>query len=450
MADFQIKITADASKAVAEAKLTQDALKQVAKSGTQAGAETADAAEKSKGKHNELKKSLQEIGKEFPIVGAVGRLMFNPIALAAAALTIGLQRIRQDVANLNEALTTSTWEGYGSAVKAQGKALEEASMGAAQFAREMERIRDATETASKASENLTTVFKAQMNAQDKLDSAHKALEIAQVEQGEKDPVKKQGRLLEIEERYAARKRQRDQEADDFELAQQRKKMESEQAAVGRLDKQLEGAREKQKGLKSEAQVNEELAVAERTLTKITEERDKKSERHQQLKDMSWARRSTPQEWEMNELGGQLGSLDAQVAAQRGIVGKLKGNAPDDINAWRGSQENISMLEGMRRGASDRANGIAANLPTQTAVRNIEADTRQQVGTMESATRFAGAAARGAAEQDRLVEQATQQVERTGRVARQTADALGRQAQFNDAVTDFMRRVESQVARLRNR
>lgn len=447
--DFKISITADASKAVTGAQTAQEALAKVGTAGGKAGENTGKGADVASGKWKEAKKAFAELGKEFPVIGALGRVLFNPLALGAAAATYVIQRLKGDILALNESLTTSDWEGYGAVVAAQKKAMDEATLGASSFAREMERIRDATETASAAGEKLLSVFRAQMNAQDRLDAARKAMEVAQVQAGEKDPVRKQARLLEIEERYAARKRQREDETSRFELEQQRKKMINEQAAVASLDKQLEGAREKQSGLKSEAQVNEKLRVEKGRLATIEDELNKKSERHQVLKDKTWGTRSTPEQMEMKELGGQLDSLARQRDQQRGVVGRLERRAPGLIETYRGSQEAVSMLETMRRGAAERANGIAANLPTQERVAAIEGGARAEVGRMDSATRMAQAAATGQAEQGRLIEEATKQVERTGSVAKQTADALGRQGDFNAAVTEYLKRLESQMGNMRH-
>lgn len=448
--NFNINITADAVKAVSEAKATQEALKQVANTSAAAGEESSKAADKATGKHQEFKKALSELGKEFPVLGALGRVMFNPIALGAAAITYAIRKLKADIAALNESLSTPEWEGYGAVVSAQKKALEEAASGASAFAREMERIRDATETASQASEKLVTVFKAQMSAQDKLDDARKRMETAQVEAGEKDPVRKQAKLLEIEERYAARKRQRADDTAKFELDQQRKKMENEQAAVETLDKQLVGAREKQQGLKSEAAINEKIRVEKGRLAAEEEDYRKKSERKEQLEGKPWAFRSTAEQWELNYLNEKLGPQGDTIARQKRFVSALEREAPGSIEAWRSGQENISMLEGMRRGAAERAGGIAANLPTQERVAAIESQARNEGGRMDSVARLAQAAARGGAEQERLAEEAAKQYERTGQFSRQTVEMWKRQTDLNEQLLANQKRLESQLANQRTR
>jgi hypothetical protein len=379
--EFKVKITVDAAGATAGSAQAAAALTEMGGKGSEANKAIAAETEKVIGKKAQSLKALRELGREFPILGALGRLAFNPLALAAAGVTMLFQRLKQDIANLEQSLTASTWETYGGVLAAQNKALSDASQGASAFAGQMERLLTATQNASTAGERLVTVFKAQMSAQDQVDSARKALELARVEASGKGPVQKQMAVLEIEERYAARKRARDEQTSKFEIEQQRRKMEGEGAAAQALGKQLETARNQQQGLESEAAITEKLRVEKGRLATITDEEEKKSARHQELVDKGWAFRSTPQQMEMNELAGQLDSLSAQKYQQQGIVGRLEAAAPKGISRWRQSEEAIKSLEGLQRGAAERGLGIAANLATQEQVAGIESGARAQVGSL---------------------------------------------------------------------
>lgn len=384
MADFEIKITTDAGSTVQGAKEAGDALANVGKSGAEAQKQIATETTKATGKTTEFKKALQEIGKEFPIVGALGRLMFNPIALAAAALTMGVQRLKGDIDNLQKSLTSSEWQNYASVMSAQEGALAGAAQGAAAFAREMERLASATQTATEESEKLMQVYKSRMSAQDQLDEARKRLETAQANT-EQDPVKRAERLFEIEERYAQRKRARQDEASKFELQEQYRRLANERIAVSVYDLELNQARKSQGGLKSEAAISAQLDVERGRLKTIGDEYQQKQQRYQVLADKPWALRSTPEQTEMNELGGQLDSLFAQRGQQQGVVSRLAGAAPGAISAWRAGEERIASLQGLRSGAAQRAQDISEKLPTQQAVAGVERNARAQVSALDSVT-----------------------------------------------------------------
>ncbi len=393
--DFQIKIITSA-----DLKAAQDsakALGEIGDSATQSGKVQVDANEKVEpaqervaGNWGKIKKAMQEVGREFPIIGAAARTFFNPLALAAAAVTLIFQKLKGDIDRLNESLTSSTWEGYAGVLNEQNKAMQDAALGAAAMERQMERLGTATQTASAASERLMTVFKASMSAQDQLDAARKGLEVARMEAGEQDPVKRQEKLLEIEERYAAQKRARDESGARFEIEEQKRRMAAEGETVQRVGKAIKTAQKRQEGLKSEAEITEQLRVERGRLAAIDEERGKKQERYDELSS-KWLL-TIPQQMEQQSLWGQLESLGAQKTRQSALVGRLEAAAPSGISNWRASQENLAALEQMRQSAAERGLTIAANLPAQERVAGIESATRGTVGQLETSTRVAQALA----------------------------------------------------------
>ncbi|HOC57901.1 MAG TPA: hypothetical protein PKI20_19940 [Verrucomicrobiota bacterium] len=143
------------------------------------------------------------------------------------------------------------------------------------------------------------------------------------------------------------------------------------------------------------------------------------------------------------------ALERLRSAQQRRVGRLEAEAPAGIEAWRAGQENIERLRGMEKGARERALGIRGMLPTQEAVAGIESGARAEAGLYESATRAAGAAARGQESSRALVESVARQVEETGAVAAQTARILDRQLEHNAAMSERMKRLEGQISNLRN-
>jgi hypothetical protein len=448
--DFEIKLVTTADLRAAQA--AAGALKGVSQAAAEDGQATAAAARETgflSLKKGELSKVVGQLGRQFPLAGQAARLMLNPM-LAGATLAIGLfAKLREGIKQFEASLELTAWENYGKVTEAKREQFAAAAQGAAEFARQMERIKAATETASEASEKLLTVHKAQQSAQQKLDEAHQRYEEAQAGRIT-DPVARERKLLEIQERYAARERARQDAASRFEIEQSKTKLANEERAAAALAKQLEGAEARQRELKSEAEITAQLQVEKQRLNAIQEDYLKKSERLQDLQDKSWATRTTPEQQEMNILEQTtVPSLQKQLYLQRGIVAKLESQAPAGIEEWRKGQENIERLRGMQKGAVERAAGIRRMLPTQEAVAGIESWGRTEAGLYESASRAAGAAARGEAATRALVEQAARQVENAGTMAAGTEAALRRQADYNDAVNAYLTRLESQIKNLRN-
>jgi hypothetical protein len=352
-------------------------VKVVSKEEAAAAVVATEGANKSTKAKQDLKGALGQLGREFPVLGAAGRLLFSPLTAAAALAFVAIRHIKEGVANLNASLTTSEWESYGSAVAAREADFAAAASGANKLTRELEAIRTATDSASEASEKLMTVFRARQNAAERVDQAQKAAETARVQATEKDPVRRAEKLLEIETRYAERARRRAEESATFERNEQHRKLANEQVAVQVLDQQLEQARERQQGLRTEQEITQGIATEKGRLGAIDEEIKTKQARFDELMG-GWGlgvKLDPLQNKEAWSLYAQLESLNAQRGLQAGVVKDREGRAPGLIEQWRASQENVGMLEGMQKGAQQRLSGMRGMLPTQEAVWGIEGQAR---------------------------------------------------------------------------
>jgi len=417
-------------------------VKKVSKEEIEAAGISMEADKATLTRKAEIQQALSKLSREFPVAASAAKALFSGIGGAAMLAAWGFKKLQGDIENLMAALEPSQWATYGSVVAARKADFEAAATGAAGFARELEQTKLMAESASAASEKLVTVFKARQSAQEKVDAAAKDLELARAG-GIKDPVQRAQAVLEIENRYAERSRRRQEETANFERNEQHRKIGNERIAVEMLDKQLEGAREKQKGLKSEGEVTEEIKVARDRLNTINNEYITKQERFEALKGKGWAFRSTPEQMEMEQLGGQLDSLFAQRQAQQGIVGSLEAGAPGAIGKWRSSAEHIQMLEGMRRGAGERLGGMISNLPTSEALFGIESGARSAVGNLEDRSRLQTAANQAAANASQA-EAATQAAIEKGAGASMTT--LNLMISFAQLQADIERRMKQLESR----
>jgi hypothetical protein len=366
------------------AKEANDELAGSVKNVTKEEVEAALKTDKLTSNKKDLKEVIKNLTRDYPPLRAAALLFLNPVTAAATLAAAAFAAIKSQIDQLNESLTTSQWEGYGEAVKARKADFEAAAMGAAAFARQMQTIRDATESAATASEKVTSVFRAQMSAQDKLDAARKALEVSQAN-GEKDPVRKARSLLEIEERYATRKLKRDEETSRFEINEQHRRLGNEVVTAMMAETAVKAAEKKAQSMKTESQVAKELENARQRLADIEAERNAKQTRLDALSGQTFLYGT--QDRQRYVLYNQLQSLEQQKALQQGIVGKMETRGADQINAWRGNQEYIENMRGAGRNAMERANGIRAMLPTQERVAGIESEARLGEARLGSATRL---------------------------------------------------------------
>ncbi|HRV30518.1 MAG TPA: hypothetical protein P5169_02325 [Kiritimatiellia bacterium] len=439
--DFQLRIRVDASEAVEGGRSAAEALGAMGAAGQKSQAQIAAGAKEATGSSRELRTVFRQLAREFPLLGMVGRALFSPLALGAAVATYAIRRLREDLQRLNEALTASAWRDYGSVVEAQREKLTAASLAADAHAAAMERLRAATQTASDASARLMDVYRARMSAEDRLDEARKRLESARVEATERDPVRRAEKLAEIEERYAARRRAREEEAKRFELAEQYRKAANEEVAARRAGREAEAARAAQAGLRSEAEITARLGVEKERLAQISEELEAKEARLEELRGMGWARRSTPQQMEMESLADQVEALGRQRELQRGIVGRLSARAPGEIAAWRRAGARVEMWEGAERGALERAIGIRAMLPTQEAVAGIESRARTAEAGLERGARIYGVTSEARQSYERLLSEITSTLERGNGV---NAALLDKLRQYGERIATL----EGQVKNLR--
>lgn len=439
--EVQLRIRADASQVLAAGREAAEAVKSAGTAGAGANEAVAEGAKKATGAKQQLRQSLQLLAREFPLLGLAARALASPLTLGAAAAGLAIQRLRGDLERLNEALTASAWRDYGSVVEAQREKLTAASLAADAHADAMERLRAATENASQASSRLLDVYRARMSAEERLDEARKRLESARVEATERDPVRRAEKLAEIEGRYAARRRAREEEGKRFELSEQYRKAANEEAAARRAGREAEAARAAQAGLRSEAEVTARLAVEKERLAQISEELEAKQARYEELRSKGWALRSTPEQMEMEQLGVQVESLYAQREMQRGIVGRLSARAPGEIAAWRRAGARVEMWEGAERGALERAIGIRAMLPTQEAVAGIESRARTAEAGLERGARIYGVTSEARQSYERLLAEITSTLERGNGV---NAALLDKLRQYGERIATL----EGQVKNLR--
>lgn len=455
---FNININADPSGAIAGAQQAADALRKVSEQAKQIGAyekqvndelaasvrtvtkeEAALAlktAEATKAK-TQLGQAAKQLGAEFPVLGSLGRMALNPIVGIATAGVVAIRWFKDGITALNAALTTSEFTRHTKVLEAHRQGLDNAKVAAGEFAEKMRQVRDATATASDASERLNSVMKARDSAEDKLDDARKRLELTQAG-GIKDPAQRAKAEYEIEERYALRKKNREDEAARREIHEQYRKKTNEEINASLLEKRLVTLRKNAAELGTEAELDQRIAAERENLNKTEAEISSKRARVAELEDKpEWTWINPAQRQEYQVLTGQLHQLEAMRQQQAHLVIGLESAAPEKRIAIRGMASQLSMTEQMALGARQRAQGIAAMLPTQVATSFEEFRAREGTFGMDRLTRAQAALNTSVSSQDHIADQ----IAKAAEAGRAVDVAILRNFQSQEA---WKRQIEAQV------
>src|SRR5215471_5871368 len=100
-------VEVDAAQAKADLKELEKTVIQVSKADVAAAEKATEATNKAFASKHQLKEMVKKLGEEFPILGQVGRLALNPIALAAGGITAAFVIWRKRIDELTDAMTTS-------------------------------------------------------------------------------------------------------------------------------------------------------------------------------------------------------------------------------------------------------------------------------------------------------------------------------------------------------
>jgi hypothetical protein len=318
------------------------------------------------------------------------------IALRAATSVVGatmiggielFNREKEALKGLEESLTTSEWERYTAVIEARTKAMEALNEAEREHLRNIERIENRPSTATERSDAKKQIDKTKAEADAAINDANQRAELAATETI-RDPIDKAQKKLEIEERYAAIKKQHDDDQAKRDVDEEHRKLANGQIEEARLGKALEAARGKQKSVPSEEEANKKLEIEKGRLAAIDAEIDKKTERHDALERIPWMERFTPQQMEMNELGLQLDALGKQRDMQKKLVSRIDARHPEEIDKARAASEAVKDLEQQHAQAADRVRSLRDNIPTDDAVSGIKTRERQQQYGIDQQTRLA--------------------------------------------------------------
>lgn len=387
--DVLIRVSSD----VAGAAPAQQAVKDVAEETKKAGQTEEEHGKKTHflaGRKRELQAALQALGRQFPEVGQMARYLFNPLTAGLGIASLLINKTKEGIKQLEETVgITAGWESMASAVEKGKDALAAAKLEASAYERQLRAIGTATENAAQKSEDLLKAHQAQMSAEEKLDEARKKAEIARVEATEKDPVKRAEKLLEIEERHAAKKRKREDDTAAFEMQQRARTLEATKEEGSRLAKELERARGKKAGIESEEEIRDRIEADKVRLKSEEAAQEKRRDRLEELDKKTLD--PTDTEWhERRHLTKAIEEGDMTTDKLRGFIKHETKAAQPKIDRARAAEEEVKRIESERLSAEQRRKEQEREFKTAQERTAAEASARHGAAGDESFARRAQA------------------------------------------------------------
>lgn len=292
---------------------------------------------------------LHGITEESPLAGLALRAMMDPMSAGIMAGVYAVQRLKEDIKQLEASLAVGEWESYAKITETIAAGLEKAALEAAAFHRELLATAKATESPSEAMTRMMSVVNAEIEAEEKLAKARQDAAAASKLEDEKDRLK---------------------------VAAMEESLQTESQAGIRIEGDLAKARTKQKGLPTEETVNEKLRVEQGRLDQTRKDIDEKKKRVEEIENVPWVSRSTPQQAEMEHLKTEIiPGLESVESKQAAYVARLKKSHQTQIEAIQAANEEVRRLEGELKGTVDRIRKLQQDIPTAKKLAGISTGER---------------------------------------------------------------------------
>lgn len=181
--EFKIKIVTEAQTAGAQE--TSEALKKTGDAGKAANEKIGTETVALNKKKRDLKDTLGQLGREFPILGAIGRAAMNPIVAVATLATLAFRMLADQIKKTADLLDPAQWQGRAAAIDAGKKSMEDASVAANLWWKELNRAASETDKIVSSTDALIGKIREQGRAQAELIDADEALALAAVDRDER-------------------------------------------------------------------------------------------------------------------------------------------------------------------------------------------------------------------------------------------------------------------------
>lgn len=460
--EFQIKITGDASGLVEASKKAESALGGIEKA-------TEGSAERSK----ELKKVLGELGREFPILGTLGRAAMNPIIAVAGLATMAFTHAKKALddwnAAMDEAQKRAASADFAQGMAARADAARDAASGTAAFGTELRNALETEDDFAKKTQTAIDKLHEFRNAQTEVSSAAEAADMAAI-----DAAQKTGSLSEVEaisargkvrERYREERLLAQKKAEEEEIRLREEELRQAEADLPRQAQQAEQAKQLRDTLKGRlAQAEKDLVEGRKKLTEYNEEVAKALDKQAKAENaMAAANRAEGPYGDMMRQSAARGlgaaqeeasRVVAQRDAQAGLNVRNQRTILDIQGAWLPSAENdAAARRSAALGTAARISSIEHDLPIHREALGIRQEGRRAVaGFQAEADAYGRMATLGslrtsqAGREDAILRRIASEMKQGG-ISGETIQALQEVVAIQKQAADAIQRVRQEVAQV---
>jgi len=300
----------------------------------------------------DLKKIIGEIAQQSPVMGVALRGALNPATAGFAAAIFAVRAFANAMDEISKSYEVAgEFKGFTAVVDAQAKALQDASLSAAEYDRSLQGVVDQSAKAAAMTERGIEIEKEAARRKDEERSAELALVKARI-----DAAEKEGKINSaeaIQQRAAA------------EQAYARQKLESEEAVSRAILERLKIEKLEQESLVKtlelkRAEASDQLAKLENPA--VIAARRQAAEENLEAADAELKRARELQEnrgfWTSLVTGGaddrRVTSARASRDQQFATLQAVASNQFDRLNEYNAARENLTQQEGLLRGARGRA------------------------------------------------------------------------------------------------
>ncbi len=448
--EFKIKITADVESAVSGAQQTAEALNGV-KVGVTDGvspalANLSDTQTKLKGNTDDLKSAYKGLAAEFPLLGQVGRLAMNSIAISAFALGIVLKGLQSVFDGIFQRINTGTGGGnFRAGLDALNVAATEGEVEFRKYQRALEDAAGAQDSVKEKTDKAIASMRAQAVALVESQNAQKAVELARINLQEA-----QGKLsgpaaitarMEVEERYARQKVQAEVQAREAELKAKHEELEQLRLAAYTEEHNIESLKK---------QADEAATALSRHTTLLAESKKTKAEVDKQVKALENPPFLGPG---MLDQRRSAQSLQSQLALR---IGVMSGETTDVTDRAAATRARYEAARNRAIGLRTSATRLGLDLPgEQSAAEQLTADAFGILSLQRTSRNYDVRAQlteqmnRGKAQEQQISASIAAAFESKGAISAELLAALDRVTKENKELAKQIKQVSSQAGGMRN-
>lgn len=392
-------------------------------------------------KKQELQKAMTELGREFPILGTLGRAAMNPIIAAVGLATLAYQQATKALDEWNrkmdEAQRKAASPDFREGMLANAAAAQEAARGTREFGAALDAATSSEDSFTRKTQTAIDKLREFNTAQAEVDDAAQGLELARV-----DAAQKGGKLTDeqaivarygIRQRYTKLKEERRRQAEDQEIALLEKELAQSKEAMPALQKEAETAKQRRDVLQGRlAQAKADYIEGQKKLIEYEQEVATALDAQAKAENAMFSARRVEGPYgslavqaatgdlasAQQTAAGAVGRRDAQLrlnAKNQRIIGDIEGGLPSVEADWGaardraiGTASRMAELESTLPGLTEQIGirrhfrGQAAALAEGTAAVGVQGDLAQSVRQMtEQDQRLTGEIARAVQSGDSL-------------------------------------------------